>query len=177
MANIQELCVIDNLDVNTLSNEIRLIIDEPDESIVTVPVIDDKSRTQAFGIADTIKTETRKLWSSKKVIFDELKKLNDINSFNFIGYMLTIADSRTVLGDVRKNITNAGLRHIVSSFLNQAEKYNMNNTIEYKKLKKEYYLISRVAASSANKIVDKKIIAETNILLEDLYLEMTKVVY
>ena len=177
MANLQALYEVNCEDVNTLCNEIRLIIDEPCESAVDIPVIDDTSRTQAFGIADTIKAETRKLWGSKKVIFDELKKLNDINSFNFVGYMLTIADTRTVLGDFRKNITNTGLRHIVSSFLNQAEKYNMNSKIEYKKLKKEYFLISRLACSSADKIVNKKIIAETNTLLEDLYLEMTKVVY
>ena len=144
-----------------------------------MPVLDGNSIALALRIADSIQDETRKLWlfRRKGVILDGLKKLNKQNTYSFIGYMITTSKDQSPLGDIKKYVDYDSLKHMLFCFLKQAEDYGLNETFPFKKLKKEYMLILKECSTSPRRTVNRKIFEETNMFIENLYLEMCKSLY
>jgi hypothetical protein len=61
--------------------------------------------------------------------------------------------------------------------LKQAEDCGLGDSFQYKKLKKEYRLLIKTGGSSLKRKVNKKLVKETNIHIENLYMEMSKILH
>ena len=126
------------------------------------------------NVANRIEDELAKFWTSKRVIRSLIREINKRNVFNFVKNMLTISDSRTVLGDIRKYITYYELKHIVYSMLKAAEELGLSDSSKYKMMYKEYNIIAGVCSKNSGKKIDKKTLKIANLRLEALFEEMSK---
>lgn len=169
-------------DIDICTNNIKLIKTDSDSEKFEenlIPILDGNTRAQAFRIADKVQDEAHKLWflRRKKVIKNCLLELNRKNSYSFAGYMITTSNSQTVLGDIEKSLTFETLKHLLLCLLKQAEDCNLQESFQYRKLKKEYCLVLSTCGSNLNRKVSKKLARETDIHIENLYMEMSKVLH
>ncbi len=181
MANlIRENCAALNNYAETEELEIKLVKFEnetPAESFI--PIVDGNSRAQAFRIADKVQDEAHKFWlfRRKRVIKSCIYEINKRNAYSFAGYMITTSRTQSVLGDIEKFLTYDTLKHLMLRFLKQAEDCNLKESFQYRKLKKEYNSILGACGSSPNRKVCRRLVREINMYIENLYLEMNKVLH
>ena len=159
------------------SSEIKLVVLEPCEKQKKseVPIIDGNAITDALKIADRVQDEAHRIWTSKNVICNKLLELNRRNAYTFVGYMITTSNSQSAIGDIKKYLTYDGLRHLIINLLKLAEDCDLQGSFQYKKLKKEYYKITKISSLSIFKSVNKKIAEECNLYIENLFFEMCKI--
>jgi len=170
-------------DFETSVGEIKLVAMEAFETTSfdyhKIPEIDGNARNHAFRIADKIQDEAHKfgLFRRKNIIKNRLLELNRQNTYSFTGYMITTSDSQSVLGDIEDCISFEVLKHMLICLLKQAEDCGLGDSFQYKKLKKEYSLLIKEGGSSLKRKVNKKLVKETNIHIENLYMEMYKILH
>ena len=179
-AHGENLAVL-NDSINLIPNEIKLQAIETDAPAFydEIPVLDGNTISHAIRIADKIQDEAHKFWffSRKSVIQNGLKELNRQNTFSFIGYMITTSSSSSALGDIKRHISYECLKHLLLCFLKQAEDCGLKDSFQFKKLKKEYSIILSAGGTSTKRIVNKKLLNETNMYIENLYMEMSKILH
>ena len=161
-------------------DEIKLVMmNEEDASENLIPIIDGNVRALAFKIADKVQDEAHKLWfiRRKRIIRNGLLELNRRNTYSFTGYMITTSNTQTVLGDIEKCLTYDVLKHMILCLLKQAEDCGLRESFQYRKLKKEYYYILSAGGSSLNRKISKKIARDANTYIENLYMEMSKILH
>ena len=79
-------------------------------------------------IANRIENEVARFWTRKNEIRSLINEVNKRNVFYFIKNMLTISDSRSIFGDIRKYITYNELKHVLYFMLEVAEELGISPT-------------------------------------------------
>ena len=139
--------------------------------------IDNNSKSQAFRIVDKIMDETHKLWSSKRKIRSNILEVNQHSAYSFVGYMITTSDSGTVLNDIKGRITYKEVCHIIVCLLRQAKSAGLIDLTQYRALRREQSYILKKYSNSFFGEISKHDIEHINLVIEEMYQEMTKVVY
>ena len=170
-------------DFETSVGEIKLVAMDTKEDkgfeYSKIREIDGNAINQALRIADKIQDEAHKFWlfRRKNIIKNRLLELSRQSVYNFAGYMITTSDSQSVLGDIEDCISFEALKHILKCLLKQADDCGLGESFQYRKLKKEYCLLIKIGGSSLKRNVSKKLVKETNIYIENLYMEMNKILH
>ena len=156
-----------------VSSDSSRIIQEP-EKVKIIPQLDINAQSMAHQIADRILAETHKFWTSKRIVRSKIREINRLSAYSFVGYMITVSESGSILGDIRKYITMEELKHLVYCLIKQAMDAGMVNITQYRHLRKEYNYINKLC-SSHKKRISKKFAESMNKVLEEMFEEMTKV--
>ena len=137
--------------------------------------VSEKARAQGFGIANKIEEELHDTITNSSTIKNEFAKINRQNAYSFVGKMIEITDSHSVITDARKYVTYREFKRIAACLLNQALDIGLSKTNAYKNLKAEYDIISRQQTKNPNKTPDVYDAEKLNAALINLYNEMSKV--
>ena len=162
-------------EIKLVPEDIKLVPHE-EPIVADEPIIDGNAISAAFRIAETIQIESHRFLLFRRwyVIRDNIKNITAKNVYNFIGYMITTSNSQTVLGDFKSSVNYDCLKHLVFCFLMYAKQIGYENTFQYRKLRKEYKIILKASTNSIFGNASRKIINDTNMFIENLYLEMNK---
>lgn len=139
------------------------------------PRVSEAARAQGFGIADKIQEELHDTITNNRVIRGELHKVNKENAFSFVGKMIEISDSHTVLGNIAKRVSYSDLKNLVKGLLDQAYAIKANKTRAYSNLKAEYNALVRQIAKDGSKTPDSYDVGRLNTTIKALYVEMSKI--
>ena len=161
-----------------VSEEIKLVVlKTEDTDYYEIPVLDGRAISLAISIAEKIQKERRKLLKSNNIIINEAMRLNRKTAYSFVKYMITVSDTQSPVGDLKKHINKNTLVHIVTSLLKQAEDCRLKNTFQYRKLKKQCDCIMQYRGFLFSKKVSNKLFNETNAYIENLYFELSKILH
>ena len=146
------------------------------EDFVDIPKLDINAQAYARKIVDNIEDEVHRLiWKRKGVIRSKIKEINIRNAYSFVGYIRTVSDSGTVLGDIKRYITYSEVKHLMFCLMQQAKQAGLVNIAQYLRLKREYNNVTKLCSKKLNKKLDSKTALVMNTALENMYEEMTKI--
>ncbi len=137
--------------------------------------LDELAQDNARMAVDKIEDEIHKFWTSKRFIRTRIQEINEKNVYSFIGYMITVSESGSALGDIRNFITINEIKHLTSCLMRQAKNAGLIDITQYKRLRKTYSFINRIWSSNYKKKLDKKTTNEINKSLEEMFEELTKI--
>lgn len=143
----------------------ELVIQKPDMT----------TKADSIRIGNAILDEVCKFWTSKDKIRKKINEINTKNVFNFIGYMISISESGTAIGELQKYSTCSDIKHLVFCLLKQAKNSGLVNLKQYLELKSAYSTITTICNINPAKKLDKNTFFTINTAIEEMYEELFKI--